>query len=96
MDGSGFEIFGELDQGIIIEAMELHAEEPLMEGNFLERFDPSQDAYIKLSVLMKNDNLGEVPEEFVFSKDFGRVENSQIWRHQDRVIFGRDAQPSHR
>lgn len=81
---------------MLVDNGESHYGEPTSSADFLERFEPTRHPYIKLSVLMKNDNLCEVPEEFIFSKDFGRIENSQPWTHQDRVVFGRDAQPRNR
>lgn len=93
IDGSELEAGDELDRGFIVESADQSQEENDQAGRLLDQFDPTKHAYVQVSLLAKNDNLGAMPEEYLFSKDFGRIDDSQPWLKQDRVLFGRDTQP---
>lgn len=66
----------ELDQAVILaeESTPNEVLEPV-----IVKFDPIIHPHLVLSLQLKNNNLSEAPAEFVFTKDFGRLDCPHRW-----------------
>lgn len=67
----------ELDQAVLFTEEQTVNQE--LEESIIVRFDPTRHPHIKLSLQLKNNNLNEAPGEFVFTRDFGRLDCPHRW-----------------